>query len=80
MLRNSVQPCSPCVHFVAFRGEEWWSAVKVWGMPDFVHPGWDRRAAREIADGDTIVFAAGDEADEPRPRNWSDYIEVEDER
>jgi hypothetical protein len=47
------------VHFVGFRGEEYWSAVKVWGLPDFYHRGWDRRARREIMDGDTILFASG---------------------
>jgi|TARA_R110000796_G_scaffold56611_1_gene131184 hypothetical protein len=26
------------VHFVGFRnGDEYWSAVKVWGRPDFIH-------------------------------------------
>lgn len=52
------------VHFVWFRGEEFNSAKKVWGEPDFIHRGWDKRARREILDGDTIVFArgAGDQA------------------
>lgn len=39
------------VHFVGFRGDEYRSAVKVWGEPDFIHLGWDRRARREIVDG-----------------------------
>lgn len=47
----------PCLHFVGFRGEEYWSAVRVWGLPDFYHRGWDTRARREIADGDTVIFA-----------------------
>jgi hypothetical protein len=25
-----------CIHFVGFKGEEYWTAVKVWGLPDFV--------------------------------------------
>lgn len=58
----------PCVHFVAFRGEEYWSAVRVWGRPDFIHMGWDRRARREIGDRDIVVFAKGTEAD-PFPVN-----------
>ena len=57
------------IHFVGFRGEEFWSAVRVWGRPDFVHPGWDPRAAREIAEGDIVVFAAGDPA-RPAARNF----------
>lgn len=66
----------PCVHFVWFRGEEYWSAVRVWGRPDFIHRGWDRRARREIApDIDTIVFAKGPHDQEPRPRNFDDIDE-----
>lgn len=26
------------MHFIGFRGDEYWSAVKVWGKPDHVHP------------------------------------------
>src|SRR5690348_6118637 len=44
------------LHFVGFRGEEYHSATRVWGLPDFIHRGWDRRAQREIAPGDIIVF------------------------
>ena len=34
----------PAVHFVGFRDERYWSAVKVWGRPSFIHRGWDMRA------------------------------------
>jgi hypothetical protein len=44
------------VHFVGFRGEEYWSAVRIWGKPDFFHLWWDKRAAREIIEGDTVIF------------------------
>jgi hypothetical protein len=27
----------PCLHFIGFRGEEYWSAVKVWGKPEMIH-------------------------------------------
>lgn len=47
----------PAVHFVGFRGEEYHSAVRAFGLPDFIHRGWDRRAQREIAACDTVVFA-----------------------
>lgn len=64
----------PCVHFVGFRGGEYLSAVKVWGKPDYYHLGWDRRARREIAPGDTIVFAKG-EYDQPyAERNFDDIL------
>lgn len=64
------------VHFVAFRGEEYHSAVKVFGEPHFIHPGWDLRAQREIGEEDVIVFARGTADDEPRRRSYQDYIEI----
>jgi hypothetical protein len=51
--------CDPQVHFVGFRGDEYWSAVRVFGEPHFIHRGWDRRGQREISEDDTIVFANG---------------------
>ena len=44
------------IHFVGFRGDEYNSAVKVWGQPHFIHRWWDRRAQREIAEDDIVVF------------------------
>jgi len=72
----------PCIHFVGFRGEEWWSAIKIWGWPDFVHRGWDRRAAREIAPGDVLIFAKGSDRHAPAERNFNDIDEAcyDDER
>ncbi len=61
------------IHFVGFRGEEYWSAVSVWGKPDFYHRGYDNRMRREIADGDTVVFANGCEEMGP---NWYSYPDV----
>lgn len=63
------------VHFIGFRGEEYWSAVRVWGRPSFIHMGWDRRAQRDIAEGDVVVFARGN-ADQPiAPYNFPDMKE-----
>lgn len=64
------------VHFVGFRGEEYWSAVRIWGRPTFIHRGWDTRARREIADGDVIVFAKGTAEDEPNRFTYPDVDEV----
>ena len=62
----------PAIHFVGFRGEEWWSAIKVWGRPHFIHMGWDQRAQREIIPGDIVIFATG-EADQPAAKyNYPD--------
>lgn len=48
------------IHFVGFRDDRYISAVRVWGLPDFIHYVWDRRAQRDIAPGDTVVFAKGE--------------------
>ncbi len=65
----------PALHFVGFRDDRWRNAVRVFGRPDFVHPRWDLRARREIAEGDTVVFAEGDENQTASRFNASDYIE-----
>ena len=49
-----------CVHFVGFRDDRYWNAVRVFGLPDFIHRRWDRRAARETDLADLIIFATGD--------------------
>lgn len=64
------------VHFVWFRGDEFHRAMRIWGRPDFIHIGWDRRAAREIADGDTVVFARGEHDQLPAARNFSDLADA----
>lgn len=65
---------NPITHFVGFRGEEYWSAVKVWGPPAFIHRGWDRRAQRDIAPGDTVVFAKGESNQPVGQYNFSDLV------
>lgn len=49
------------LHFVGFRGDEYTTAVKLFGLPDFYHYCYDVRAASEFMDGDTVVFANGSE-------------------
>jgi hypothetical protein len=66
---------SPAVHFVGFRGDEFWSAVKVWGRPGLIHIGWDRRALRDIGPDDTVIFATGTEHD-PFPVNRRTGLEM----
>jgi len=47
-----------CTHFFGFRGDEYNRAVKIFGLPDFIHPVHDRRAYLEIdKDKDILVFA-----------------------
>ena len=47
------------LHFVGFRGDEYLSAIKVWGKPDFFHRVFDDRVFGDVADGDTVIFANG---------------------
>ena len=54
------------VHFVGFRDERYYNAVRVFGEPDMVHETWDRYAADDVAPGDLVVFAEGEWHQEPR--------------
>lgn len=62
------------VHFIGFRGEEYWSAVRIFGRPDFFHRVWDARAKMggERASGDVLVFARGTVEDDPHPMAFND--------
>ena len=46
------------VHFVGFRGDEFHSAVRVFGKPDFYHRVWDFRAQQECGSSDVVVFSS----------------------
>lgn len=63
------------IHFVGFRGEEYWAAVKAFGRPDFIHRRWDLRAKRELHPDDLVVFAKGDENQEPSKISGDDLTE-----
>lgn len=66
----------PAVHFIGFRGDEFWSAVRIWGRPGFIHRKWDLRAQRDIdPEGDVVVFARGTDADLPSLRSGDDLKE-----
>lgn len=60
------------LHFVGFKDDRWWNAIKTFGKPDFIHRFWDWRAVAEICDGDVVIFADGDENDEPRAHAYDD--------
>lgn len=65
----------PVVHYVGFRGDEFVRARRLFGGPVFVHRKWDRRAQREIAPEDTVIFAKGDDAQPLARHNGNDYDE-----
>jgi hypothetical protein len=62
------------VQFVRFSrfDQRYWNAVAIFGQPAFLHQKWDRRTAREIADGDLVVFAKGDADQEVSEFNGDD--------
>jgi hypothetical protein len=46
----------PRVHFVGFRGEEYWSAVRLWGKPDYTWSHATFQILGDCAPYDTVVF------------------------
>lgn len=48
-------------HFVGFKNDRFNSAVRTFGKPDFIHRFWDVRAVLEVAPGDRVIFADGNE-------------------
>lgn len=58
------------LHFVGFRDDRYHTAVRLFGEPDFVHQRWDCRTLGEYTEGDTLIFATGDEH---RPRARYSY-------
>jgi hypothetical protein len=65
------------LHFVGFRGDEYTRAVRVWGVPDFVHRIWDQRAHAETRwdEGAVVVFARAkdwERKDSPAPFSFDD--------
>ena len=49
------------LHFVGFRGDEYHSAVKTFGPPDFYHRCNDPRLEQMVHDGDVVIYANGHE-------------------
>lgn len=53
----------PIVHFVGFpdaHGARYINAVRIFGPPAMLHRFWDRRAQRDVAADDVVIFAEGD--------------------
>ena len=64
------------VHFIGFRGDEYNSAVKIWGKPDFIHPVHDRRAYVEIDKENDILIFAGKERPEILSKYRREYTDM----
>jgi hypothetical protein len=63
---------APCMHFVGFKDDRVFAALKVFGPPDFWHRKWDKRAVDEVVPGDWCVFADGDENSKVDPYGFDD--------
>jgi|ERR1035437_5077050 hypothetical protein len=59
-------------HFVGFKDDRYWNAVKAFGKPDFIHRFWDRRAVDEVTEEDIVIFADGDETQDVRTFAFDD--------
>ena len=60
------------IHFIRFRDDRYWNALKVWGKPDFFHRVWDIRAQQEVVPGDIAIFATKDDSHDPTPWTFDD--------
>ena len=76
--RRSLLPPIGRLHFVGFRDERYYAAVRAFGPPDFVHRRWDARAAAEIGPDDVAVFAVGDEHSPLNPYTYDDSAAPDD--
>jgi len=57
---------TPLIHFVGFRDDRYWNAVRIWGEPDMIHESWDRYAADDTDACDIVIFAKGEWNQKPR--------------
>lgn len=62
----------PMVHFVGFKNDRVFNAIKTFGPPDFWHRKYDYRAVCEIVEGDIAIFADGDENSPIDPYGFDD--------
>jgi hypothetical protein len=69
----------PCMHFVGFKDDRVYHALKVFGQPDFWHRKWDKRAVDEVVPGDWAVFADGNEFSKVDPYGFDDSAVAEGE-
>lgn len=61
------------VHFIGFRGEEFWSAVKVFGYPDFIHLWHDSRMYGDVSTTDILVFGPKGNPNQISEYSWQDH-------
>lgn len=65
----------PVLHLIGFRGDEYLSAMRVWGwMPVMIHRVHDLRAHRDIGENDVVLFANKEREDVIREINAPDVV------
>jgi len=72
MIDRGQRADGPPLHFVGFKDDRVWNALRVFGPPDFWHRIYDARARQEIVPGDVAVFATGSIDDEPKAVSHDD--------
>jgi len=63
----------PHVHFIGFRGEEYWSAVKIFGVPDFIHLIHDSRLYGDVGEHDILIFGPKADPNRISEFSWQDH-------
>lgn len=73
IVTNQTSGGNPTLHLVGFRGEEYWSARKIWwDLPVMIHRVHDRRMQRDVGENDVVVFANSEREDVLREFNGDD--------
>jgi len=49
---------NPLVHFIGVEPAQYWSAMRVWGRPDYIHPRATWSCLGEIDRHDIVIFGA----------------------
>ncbi|GJD45152.1 hypothetical protein AFCDBAGC_3021 [Methylobacterium cerastii] len=71
------EPAGPprCVHYVGFKDDRYWNAVRIFGGPRVIHRRWDWFAVHDVGPDDLVVFAEGDERQPMAAWNATDIDE-----
>jgi len=62
-----------CVHFIGFRGEEYWSAVRAFGPPHFIHLIHDHRMYGDVGPDDVLLFGPKADPNHISKYSWQDH-------
>ena len=60
-------------HFIGFRGSEYHSAIKVFGLPDFIHLIHDHRMYGDVGEHDILIFGPKADSNVISQYSWQDH-------